>query len=122
MGCQSCWVPIRTKAQSLGTATNSTSSTPHARTLLADLLRGGQHQRPLDDAGSLSPFLSREHAAWVNPAMVLVSLATDQLSAPARNGSAVSPEASGSGLKRIPKLGLVDKAVARTSAKRTNIT
>jgi len=35
---------------------------------------------------------------------------------------AVSPEPSGSGLKQIRKLGLVGKAAARTTAKRTNIT
>ncbi|MCX5954741.1 MAG: hypothetical protein NTZ40_14920, partial [Cyanobacteria bacterium] len=56
------------------------------------------HERVL-----LSPFLSRDHAAWVNPAMVLVSLAADQLSAPASTGSAVSPEPSGLGLKQVPQ-------------------
>ena len=70
----------------------------------------------------LSPFLSRDHAAWVNPAMVLVSLAADQLSAPASTGAAVSPEPSGPGLKQVPKLGLDGKAAARTTAKRTNMT
>lgn len=93
MGCQSHSTPFRTKAQPQGTSRNSTSSTPHARTILSDLLRGG-------------PFLSRD---------------ADQLSAPARTGSAVSPEPSGPGLKQIPKLGLVGKAAARTTAKRTNM-
>jgi hypothetical protein len=36
-----------------------------------------------------------------HPAMLLVSLAADQLSASASTGSAVSPEPSGSGLKRV---------------------
>ena len=71
---------------------------------------------------SPSPFLSRDHAAWVNSAMVLVSPAADQLSAPASTGSAVSPEPSGLVLKQIPKLGLVGKAASRTTAKRTNMT
>ena len=56
------------------------------------------HERVL-----LSPFLSRDHAAWVNPAMVLVSLAADQLSAPTSTGSAVSPEPSVPGLKQVPR-------------------
>ncbi|MEY4809437.1 MAG: hypothetical protein RLZZ206_3826 [Cyanobacteriota bacterium] len=43
------------------------------------------HERVL-----LSPFLSRDDAATVNPAMVLLSLAADQLSAPTSTGSAVS--------------------------------
>ena len=51
----------------------------------------------------LSPFLSRDHAASVNPAMVLVSLAADQLSAPTSTGSAVSPEPSVPGLKQVPR-------------------
>ncbi|MEA5417558.1 hypothetical protein, partial [Synechococcus sp. BA-132 BA5] len=55
------------------------------------------HERVL-----LSPFLSRDHAAWVNPAMVLVSLAADQLSAPTSAGSAISPEPSDPGLKQVP--------------------
>ena len=53
--------------------------------------------------------------------MLLVSLAADQLSAPTSTGSAVSPEPSGPGLKQIPKLGLDDKAAARTTARRTNM-
>ena len=56
------------------------------------------HERVL-----LSPFLSRDHAAWVNPAMVLVSLAADQLSAPTSAGSAISPEPSDPGLKQVPR-------------------
>jgi hypothetical protein len=56
------------------------------------------HERVL-----LSPFLSRNHAASVKPAMVLVSLAADLLSAPTSAGSAVSPEPSGLGLKQVPQ-------------------
>ena len=55
------------------------------------------HERVL-----LSPFLSRDHAASVNPAMVLLSLAADQLSAPTSTVAAVSSEPSGLGLKQVP--------------------
>ena len=50
----------------------------------------------------LSPFRSRDDARSVNSAMVLVSLAADQLSAPTSTGSAVSPEPSGPGLRQLP--------------------
>jgi len=45
-------------------------------------------RHPAADAGSVSPFLSCD---------------ADQLSAPARTGSAVSPEPSGLGLKKVPQ-------------------
>ena len=81
--------------------------------------------------------------------MVLVSLAADQLSAPTSTGSAVSPKPFGPGLKQVSQRkpqpsvqewlvlhergvidglelrqqqGLDDKAAARTTAKRTNMT
>jgi len=56
------------------------------------------HERVL-----LSPFLLRDDAASVNPAIVLLSLAADQLSVSTSTGSAVSPEPSGPGLKQDPQ-------------------
>jgi hypothetical protein len=45
----------------------------------------------------------RDDAASVNPAIVLLSLAADQLSVSTSTGSAVSPEPSGPGLKQDPQ-------------------